>query len=487
MIFKPSLLAAVAALASMTALAETAHAQTAATVTVNPAAPGAPVTNLILGMNMANWQPQTLAAIPKALKSAGIAATRWPGGSISDIYHRSTNTECGGGYVAQGATFDDFVHDVVVPDKLDLAVTVNYGTNAACNAGGVATEAAAWVTYAKSKGYTVSHWTVGNENYGSWETDLHKAKNDATTYAKAVATGFYPAMKAADANALVGVPVEPGWSPAWDPIVLSHAKYDFVEYHFYAQEPGSESDTYLVNQAARDFATQLSTIKSELATAGHSETPIYVGELGSVSYNPGKQTSSITQALFAGQALGEMMNAGISRATWWLGFGGCADASSGNFASSLYGWQNFGGYMVFSDGTPEDGCPNATTTKIGTLLPTARAFALFALVAHQGERALGTSLSGSSANVRAYALTQNGGTALVLFNLNPSAPIRMTVAVTGINAASAVTLDTYDKAIYDKSQTNVWAAAQETKLGAKALPFALNLAPWSMNVLRLAK
>jgi hypothetical protein len=121
------------------------------------------------------------------------------------------------------------------------------------------------------------------------------------------------------------------------------------------------------------------------------------------------------------------------------------------------------------------------------LLPTARAFALFALVAHQGERALGTSLSGSSANIRAYALTQNGGTALVLFNLNPSAPIRMTVAVTGINAASAVTLDTYDKAIYDKSRTNVWAAAQETRFGAKALPFALNLAPWSMNVLRLAK
>jgi len=97
----------------------------------------------------------------------------------------------------------------------------------------------------------------------------------------------------------------------------------------------------------------INSLKSELITAGHSDTPIYIGELGSVYIYPGKQTTSITQALYAGQALGELMNDGVARATWWLGFGGCDDNPHGdNFSTSLYGWQNFGGDMVFSDGLP---------------------------------------------------------------------------------------------------------------------------------------
>ncbi len=462
-----------------------AFAQTA-TVTVNPAAPGAAVTDRILGMNMANWFDPTQTGVAPPMKKAGIKAIRWPGGSASDQFHWATNSACNGGYVDTNATFDNLFTDVVKPDKLDVGVTVNYGSNSACNAGGDPTEAAAWVTYAKTHGEKVSHWTVGNEVYGSWEYDLHAAQHDPATYAAAVATGFYPDMKAADPKALVGVVAEPGWSPPWDPIVLSQAKYDFVEYHYYAQSPGQETDAYLVGQAAQAFAGDLAALKADLTAAGHAATPIYVGELGSVYANPGKQSTSITQALFAGQVLGEIMNAGVSRATWWLAYGGCNDANSGNFSPSLYGWQNFGGYMVFSDGTPEYGCSNATQTPLGTLLPTSRAFELFALVAHAGEHALPATLGGNSSDLRAYALTQGGGTALVLFNVNETTTLPVSIAVTGVANSSAVTVNTYDKTIYDKSQNNVWAAPSQKKLGARALPFTLKLAPWSMNVVRLA-
>ena len=468
------------------AAATPAIAQTA-TVTVDPAAPGAPVTDQILGMNMANWFDLTQTGVAPPMKQVGIKAIRWPGGSAADVFHWATNSECNGGYVDANATFDALFADVVKPDRLNVAVAVNYGSNGSCNAGGDPSEAAAWVAYAKAHGDAVSHWTVGNEVYGSWEYDLHNPPHDAATYASAVATGFYPAMKAANQKALVGVVVEPGWSPAWDPIVLTRAKYDFVEYHYYAQTPGQESDSYLVGQAAQDFAADLASVKTDLAAAGHAGTPIYVGELGSVYANPGKQTTSITQSLFAGQVLGEMMNAGISRSTWWLAYGGCGDAGSGNFNDSLYGWQDFGGYMVFSDGTPEYGCSGATPTALGTLLPTTRAFQLFSLVAKPGQHALSASVGGDTADVRAYAATQKGGTALVLFNVKDSSTVSVSVTLSGVARAKSVLVNTYDKAIYDQSQNNVWAPPVETKLGAQTLPFTLTLQPWSMNVVRVAE
>ncbi len=147
--------------------ASPAFAQTAS-VTVDPAARGAAVTNQILGMNMANWFDPTQSGVAAALKAGGIKALRWPGGSASDTFHWSTNSDCAGGYVDANATFDNFIAEIAVPAKLNVAVTVDYGSNAACNAGGDPTEAAAWVAYAKSHGDAVSHWTVGNEVYGSW-------------------------------------------------------------------------------------------------------------------------------------------------------------------------------------------------------------------------------------------------------------------------------------------------------------------------------
>jgi hypothetical protein len=216
--------------------------------------------------------------------------------------------------------------------------------------------------------------------------------------------------------------------------------------------------------------------------------------MGSVYGTPGKQTMSITQALFAGQELGEMMNDGISRATWWIGYGGCADASFGaNFSSSLYGWQDFGGYMLFSDGlTDYYECTNETLAA-GILLPTARAFQLFSNVAVTGENVLTATVSGDTADVIAYAATHSGGTALVLFNRNETASQQVSIALSGQTTAPSATEITYDKAIYDLSGsptgtipdpagTDTWAPPTTTTISSPTLPLTLTLAPWSMNV-----
>ncbi len=477
--------------------AAVAVAAVVSTVAVDQASIGPAVTNQLLGMNLAAWYDIGTNATPilNAFNAAGIKAVRWPGGSWSDVYHWQTNSNCqapplGGGTPNTNSTFANFVSDIAIPGALDVALTANYGSNAACTGGGDPTEAASWVAKAVTDGITVSHMTVGNEEYGNWEEDLHAKPNDPTTYASSVvgSSGYYTLIKTASPNTLVGVDVEADNTVGgWDDTVLANAKgsYDFVEYHFYPQAPGSESDTYLTQQAAQDLTKNINTVKSELATAGKPNTPIYVGEMGSVYSAPGKQSWSITQGLFAGQVLGEMMNDGVSRATWWIGFGNCDEGAggtaAGNMSSSLYGWQTFGAYNVFSDG-PTDGPCGVGSGPIGTMSPTARAFQLFSSVAVNGESALTANVAGDTTNVRAYAATHSGGTALVLFNVSQTASEQVTVSLSAQNTSSDVAVETYSKAIYDQSQTNVWSDPTTTDMGAQNLPLTLTLAPWSMNV-----
>jgi hypothetical protein len=471
------------------------------TVTVDQSGTGIAVSDQLLGMNLAAWYDVVgnSTGINSAFGQAGIKAIRWPGGSWSDAYHWGQGGVapfmCTGNGSATGwagySSFSQFVSSVVQGGSYDLALTANYGSNAACTGGGDPTEAAAWVAEAVKDGAAPSHVTVGNEEYGSWEYDLHAKQHDPGTYASSVigANGFYTLIKAANSGTKVGVVVDAdNTATGWDKTVLANAKgsYDFVEFHFYPQAPGNESDTYLVHQAALDLTSNLMIIKSELAAAGSSNTPIYVGEMGSVYSTPGKQSWSITQGLYAGQTLGEMMNSGVVRSTWWIGFGNCDVNSSGgadgNMSSSLYGWQTFGAYNVFSDG-PTDGPCGIGSGALGTMSPTARAFQLFSNVAVTGESVLSATVSGIP-DVRAYAATHSGGTAVVLFNLNQTTSEPVTLTLSNQSASTGVTVITYDKAIYDQTNaaTPVWAPPSTNNMGAQSLPLTLTLTPWSMNV-----
>jgi hypothetical protein len=263
-----------------------------------------------------------------------------------------------------------------------------------------------------------------------------------------------------------------------------------VEYHYYPEAPGQESDTFLVQQAPQELTVNINRLRSELSVWGTPNTPIYVGEIGGPYSNPGKQSWSISQGLYAGQVLGEMMNAGVSRLTWWIGFGNC-NGTNGNLSTTLYGWQNFGAYNVFSDGTEDSTCPDAGP--FGTMSPTARAFQLFSQMAVNGQTVLTTNVTGDQIDVRAYAATNPNGTAIMLFNDNETTAQQVTIALTGKSSSSSVTVTTYDKAIYDLSGsptgtppdptgTNTWAAPTTTSMGPQTLPLTLTLTPWSMNM-----
>ena len=463
----------------------TAAPSVASSVIVTPSVAGAAISPLVLGANMAVWYDITQSGVAAALQTAGMTATRWPGGSESDGYYWKTNVVCSG-YASPNSTFDNFMADVAEPAGLDVAITLNYGTDSTCAGPGNPAEAAAWVRYANVQhGYGVHTWTVGNEVYGSWETDLHASAHDAATYAAAVTNGYYPQIKAVDTSAHVGVVVTGGGYSGWDQTVLGGATYDFVELHFYDQTPGLESDSLLIWQGPGNVAAAVGTVQSELATAGRS-VPIYVGELGSVYTNPGKQTTSITQALYAGQVVAELLKAGVWRATWWLAFGGCNTSSSGNFAASLYGWQSFGGYMMFSDGIPSASeCAGTATVPRGTLLPTARAYQVMSEFAVSGQHMVGAAVGDSLPTVRAYAATAASGETVLLFNLDAAKTVTVPVTIAGRTSGSGVSTTTYGKAQYDDSQTNVWTGPVHATAGAWTTAFSVQLPPWSMTVVHV--
>lgn len=455
------------------------------------------VTNQLLGMNLAVWYDLVTnqTGIVAGLEAAGITQVRWPGGSDSDQYHWLNNSQCNGGYTDPNDTFANFVTDIAVPANLDVAITADYGSNADCNGGGDPSEAAAWVTAALGDNITPSHVTVGNEEYGSWEYDLHPIEHDPTTYADAVveANGYYQLIKAASPNTKVGIVVDAdNTTSGWDNIVMTNARgfYDFVEYHYYPEAPGQENDTFLVQKAAQQLTTNINTLRTELANWGTPGTPIYVGEIGGAYSNPGKQSWSITQGLYAGQVLGEMMNAGVSRLTWWIGFGNC-NGQGGNDTTSVYGWQTFGAYNVFSDGSEDSTCPGAGP--IGTMSPTARAFQLFSQMDVNNQNVLTATVEGDQTDVRAYAATNPNGTALLLFNDNETLAQPVVVTLSGQNSSPGVTVTTYDKATYDLSGsptgtppdpvgTSTWAPPTTNSMGAQTLPLTLTLTPWSMNM-----
>ena len=165
---------------------------------------GPTVTSDAYGGSLVTWYDFRNDFVNPSLREAGIGLVRWPGGSESDTYHwEDAGSLCAPsrGYIMPGATFENLMKMVAQPLRLRVAVTLNYGSNRACNGGGDPAEAAAWVAYAKSHGYRIAYWTVGNEVFGSWEYDLHPQPHDPHTYAREVRTGYYPAVKGADPGA----------------------------------------------------------------------------------------------------------------------------------------------------------------------------------------------------------------------------------------------------------------------------------------------
>ena len=426
-----------------------------------------------LGINDAAWDSHLLdSSIPGMLQQDGVKVMRYPGGSTSDYYHWQSNTVeicslCGG--VNASDTFDAFM-GVVQAANAQAMITVNYGS-------GTPQEAAGWVQYANKGGpgyngpvptypggsstghnYGIKYWEIGNELYGNgtygstWEYDLHSL--GPTTYANNV-VAFSQAMKAVDPTINIGlVLTAPGnWpdgvtSPSspqpWNDTVLPIAcsSINFVVAHWYPQGPTGETDAGLLGAPENGEVTQVSstpsipsmvsTLRSKInqyCGSHASAVQIMVTETNSVSYNPGKQTVSLVNALFMDDDYMQWLENGVVNVNWWDLHNSIQIGT--NDSSSLYGNTDYGDYGMLSSGDSSGGIsePPADT-------PFAPYYGLQMLSKLGGPGDQMITASSNQGLVVVYAVKQaNGKLAVLLINKDPNNSYLVKLSWTGYNPA----------------------------------------------------
>jgi hypothetical protein len=464
-----------------------AAAQTAASVQVNAAGGLAAVPALGWGLNTAVWDGNLLdAVVPNLLTKAGVAALRYPGGSTSDLYNWQTNSIVPGqgSYANPNNNFDAFMGLVKTVGAAPI-VTVNYGSNASGTGGGDPAYAASWVQYANVvKGYGVKYWEIGNEVYGngeygaSWETDLH-SQHDPVTYGRNVVQ-FVNAMKAVDPTIKVGVVLTApgnwpdGQSPDWNTNVLAQcgSAIDFVVVHWYAQQPGSETDAGLLaspGNPSTGIAAMMTKLKNLIAQYGGARAAnieTFVTETNSVAYNPGKQTLSIVNAMFTADNMLSWIENGAHNVDVWDLHNGPV---WGNSSSSLFGSANYGDYGILSNGWSGEPSPDAP-------FPTYYGMQMVSLLGKAGDTLVATSSSNSLLTTHAVQQA-NGNLALLLINKDPTNTVNANVSLSGFTPTGGATVYSYTPS------TNGVTSTGASGMGST---FSIAAAPYSLTTIVLA-
>jgi hypothetical protein len=445
--------------------ADTATADNAVQVSIDPHSSLGTLPETAFGMNTAVWDGHMLdSAVPGLLRQAGTTLLRYPGGSTSDVYHWQTNsiTQGQSGYASPNNTFDAFM-GVTKQSGAQAMLTVNYGSNAAGNAGGDPQEAAAWVKYANlTKRYGVHYWEIGNELYGNgtygskWEVDLHQEKGPLA-YAQN-ALRFIQAMKGVDPSIQIGVVLAaPGrWPdgihPDWNSSVLALAckAIDFVDVHWYPQDPGNETDAGLLSSTSsiKGMVATLRSLMRQACGARASQVQIMVTETNSVSFNPGKQTTGPVNALFLADNYMNWLENGAATVDWWDIHNSITTGQNEN--ASLYGDARYGDYGVLSSG---DASGDSSEPPVDTPFPSYYGLQMLTKLGVAGDQMLQVSSTQSLLAIHAVK-QKDGRLAILLINKNPSLNYHVTFSLPGYAAQASATLYSYGKSSVGLAETH---------------------------------
>ncbi|HEY5079598.1 MAG TPA: immunoglobulin domain-containing protein, partial [Opitutaceae bacterium] len=454
-------------------------------VTVDASTTVRTVDERVFGLNTAVWDGAFIDTLTlPALQASGARFLRYPGGSASDVYHWQTNTaweQNTNTWVSGGTgTFDLFAQDALTIGA-QVVITTNYVS-------GTAQEAAAWVQYSNiTKGYGFKYWEVGNECYGTWEypSPLTTAIPDPQAYATA-AVQFIQAMKAVDPTIKVGVvgdasedgafqsstesvvnPVTGKSHKGWTPIMLAKMKSlgvlpDFLIYHYYAQNEHGENDAALLQYSLSwpNFATTLRSILTDYVGTQGAGIELLCTENNSVSTNPGKQSTSLVNALYLADSVGSILQTEFNSLVWWDLHNGPGTGSStdpANMSTSLYGWRLYGDYGIENGGS---------TSVPGTTInlsphepyPTYYIEELLTQFARGGD----TVVSATSSNtlLTPYAVKrQDGSLSLLVINKSPTATYSANIAVSGFAPKASATVYSYGIPQDENSEENSLAAS----------------------------
>ncbi|ACB76398.1 alpha-L-arabinofuranosidase [Opitutus terrae] len=448
----------------------------------------------LFGLNTAIWDGAfDTATTAELLVEADNQALRFPGGSISDIYHWETNTNDGETW--QWATsFDEFAH-IATLTKAQVYITVNYGT-------GTPEEAAAWVRYAnRTKDYDFKYWEVGNENYGTWEADRNDRPHDPVTYAHRF-KDYYRQMKTVDRTIKVGAVItatedtevnypdlsvtNPRTGAAhsgWTPVLLATLKQlgvipDFVVYHRYEQAPGGENDAFLLTSARTwpDDAARIRQILNDYLGRDARRVEINCTENNSVYSNPGKQTTSLVNGLFLADSFGNIMKTEFRAFFWWDLRNG--QEAGNNNSASLYGWRRYGDYGVVTAADPAGPADR---------YPTYYVYKLLQHFARGGESVVEATSDYNGLGL--YAVREhNRALRLLIINKHPTETLNASIAIDGFKVDPQAKAYSYGIPQDEAARTGTGSAdVAETNLTLAGNTFTFSPAPYSVTVIQLDK
>jgi alpha-N-arabinofuranosidase len=461
-------------------------------VTVDPKQRIRKVDRRMFGLNAAVWDgayasPNTTSL----LKELDNQALRFPGGSLSDVYHWQTNMSEGQTF-EWATSFDEFVA-IAAATRAAVYITANYGT-------GTPEEAAAWVRYAnKVKRHNIRYWEIGNENYGTWEADNNTRPHDPVTYANRFKE-YWRQMKAVDPTIKIGAVValgedsfanytdHPVTNPrtgqvhnGWTPVLLDTLRQlgvtpDYVVYHRYEQGPGGESDLFLLNSAAswaNDAAALRQMLDDYLGTKSR-RVELAVTEHNSVFSNPGKQTTSLVNGLFYADALGNLLKTEFNALLWWDLRNG--QEAGNNNSASLYGWRRYGDYGIVSAADPAGPADRYPTFYVNKLLKH---------FARGGEKVVQASSDYDSLGVYAVTGTDRSLRILVI-NKHPTAALNATISLPALKRGEKATVFSYGIAQDEAARTGEGSAdLQQSTLTLQGSTLAFSPGPYSAHVIQL--
>jgi alpha-N-arabinofuranosidase len=375
------------------------------------------------------------------MSEAGIKFLNFPGGCAADEYDWETNSSTRGGAV--GAIDTEAYLQIAQSIGADKMITVNYGS-------GTPEKAAAWVHYANIvKGGNVVYWSIGNETYHPEEYDQREGiyRHDAETYAAFVRDCIIQ-MKAIDPRIKIGIvgTIAPwDWSQrstvinprtgqaenGWAPVLLTRLREwgtlpDYYDFHHYPIEPGTESDATLMQMTGRigyvmSFVRQM--LSDYLGDAGAS-MPVLLTETNSVWMPAGKQSTSITNALYLADFWGQCNLAGLDSFVWWNLHNSAENL--GNMSAGLYGFRNHGTFGVLSMGIPEGLAP-----PVNFRYPTFYAIKAISAFARPGDSLVSASSNSELLGVYACRAAATGALRLLVVNKGAAKDFAATIKLTG--------------------------------------------------------
>ena len=461
-------------------------------ITANAAQPVRTADSRWFGINTAVWDGDlNTTTTLSELTGAGWDILRFPGGSLSDEYNWQTDTT-GTNTWAWATSFTGFAH-VATNIGAQAIITVNYGT-------GTPAEAAAWVKNSNvTNHYGFKYWEIGNELYGTWETDSNTYPNDPYTYATR-AQSYIQQMKAADPTIKIGVVVTTGEDsysngynshPAtnssthqihhgWTPVLLSTLKSlgvtpDFAIYHWYPEYQVDNDANLLAGTSnwAGD-ATNLRGMISNYFGSGGTNIELLCTENNSDSGPPGKQSVSLVNALYYADSFAQLMQTEFNSFVWWDLRNG--EETDGDLDASLYGWREYGDLGVM----------NGQAADLPDRYPAYFSAKLIQYFVRGGDTVLAATTDDASL-MTAYSVRRtNGALTMLVVNKYSAASLSGQVALANFTPSPAGTVYSYGEPQDNAAEAGSSNCDVATNNFTASTNFNYTFGPYSLTVFAFA-